>query len=269
MRTRIAICTLAALFGVARIAGAQAPAPPAAPSATPPAVASAVPPAASAAPAATPAPPPPPPQAPPPQARPGSIIVLPTEPAPDGLSVGIDDVGIPEGPGVPHTVTPGKHVVRVSAPGKQSWSTTVDVGADGAASLVTVPVLADAPMPAATTEGVPEKPRHRGGVALMIVGFSVGGTALAIGAVLGAGAISATNKLKNECPNKVCASDNTDYSTASSLAIGADIALPIAAIGIALGIAGVVVHSKTGGPETEPPPQTSLWLGPGSIGGTF
>lgn len=258
MRTRIALCTLAALFGVARIAAAQAPAPPAAPAGPAPT-------------AASPAPSPPPQAPAPPSAqRPGSIIVLPTEPAPDGLSVGIDDVGIPEGPGVPHTVAPGKHVVRVSAPGKQSWSTTVDVGADGAASLVTVPVLADAPMPAAATaEGVPEKPRHRGGVALMIVGFSVGGTALALGAAFGAGAISATNKLKNECPNKTCASDNTDYSTANSLATGADIALPIAAIGIGLGIAGIVIHSNSGGPEMEPPPQTSLWIGPGSVGGTF
>jgi hypothetical protein len=255
MRKPVAICTLAALLAAAHVAAADDPAPPA-PAASPPAAA---------------APPAPPPAQPAPAAsRPSSIIVLPAEPAPDGLSVGIDDVAV-EGPGVPHVVSPGQHVVRVSAPGKQPWSMTVDVPADGAAHPVSVPLLGDAPMAQpAGDESAAQKPRHRGGVALMAVGFSVGGTALLLGAVMGAGAISATNKLKNECPNKVCPSDNSDYNAASALAIGADIAFPIAAIGIGLGIAGIVVHSNSGGPETDqPPPQTSIWIGPGSIGGSF
>jgi hypothetical protein len=98
------------------------------------------------------------------------------------------------GTGVP--VDPGKHVVRVSAPGKQTWSDEVDVPAAPRTFTVTVPALTDAPIELANAEAEPagaapveaDVPKSGGGglngqrVAALVVG-GVGLAAVATGTI--------------------------------------------------------------------------------------
>jgi hypothetical protein len=98
------------------------------------------------------------------------------------------------GTGVP--IDPGKHVVRVSAPGKQTWSDEVDVPASGRTFTVTVPALTDAPIERPGIEAEPAQaapveadvPKPAGGgingqrVAALVVG-GVGLAAVATGTI--------------------------------------------------------------------------------------
>ncbi len=83
------------------------------------------------------------------------------------------------GTGLP--VDPGKHVVEVSAPGKESWKWEAEVGAGGATVSVPVPVLKDAPsaVPTATTApdtGMPlQKKIAIGAGAAGVAGLVLGG----------------------------------------------------------------------------------------------
>jgi serine/threonine-protein kinase len=54
-------------------------------------------------------------------------------------------------------VDPGSHLVEARAPGKGTWSTTVDVR-DGARVVVTIPLLADTPAPGPVPAVVPPLP---------------------------------------------------------------------------------------------------------------
>jgi len=191
--------------------------------------------------------------------------VLPAEPAPDGIVVTIDGERV-EAPGAPRTVDPGKHRVMVSAPGKESWSTMVETRADGTASLVSAPLLRDAAAAAVGggAERDVEKP-HRRGTALIAIGFSVGGAAMLTGIGFGVAALSQMSDLKDQCPNKVCPPGNSTYSSTNTFATIADIAFPIAAVGFTVGIIGLVQRGSSGTSEKQEP-QTSLWIGPGSIG---
>ena len=47
--------------------------------------------------------------------------------------------------GTPTPIDPGKHVIEASAPGKKTWSKTVDVGKDGQSVEITVPYLESDP----------------------------------------------------------------------------------------------------------------------------
>jgi hypothetical protein len=98
------------------------------------------------------------------------------------------------GTGVP--VDPGKHVVRVSAPGKQTWSDEIDVPAAARTFTVTVPALTDVPIERPAVETGPAQaapveadvPRSDGGgmngqrVAALVIG-GVGLAAAATGTV--------------------------------------------------------------------------------------
>lgn len=98
------------------------------------------------------------------------------------------------GTGVP--VDPGKHVVRVSAPGKQTWSDEIEVPAASRTFTVSVPALPDAPIERPDVETAPEQaapvetdvPKPDGGgtngqrVAALVIG-GVGLAAAATGTI--------------------------------------------------------------------------------------
>jgi hypothetical protein len=100
------------------------------------------------------------------------------------------------GTGVP--VDPGKHVVRVTAPGKKAWSDEIDVPAAPRTVTVSVPALGDALLATSEPEATPthlpppveadvETPRNGGGssgqkVAALVVG-GVGLAAAATGTI--------------------------------------------------------------------------------------
>jgi hypothetical protein len=212
-------------------------------------------------------PPPAQPAAAPSPPRKPAIIVLVEEPAPDGLVVRIDGEVV-DPPGVPRTVLPGPHQVVVSAPGRAPWSATVEARGDGSSTMITAPLLADAPAPspaAATEADQAARGTRRTGTVLVSVGFSVGGAALLIGVVTGALAFGEMGSVRDQCPNKTCPPGTSAYSTANTLATMTDVALPIAAAGIAAGIVGLVLRGSAT-TTTRDQPSTSLWIGPGTIG---
>ncbi len=87
-------------------------------------------------------------------------------------------------------VDPGKHVVRVSAPGKTSWSTEIDVPGTPRTLSVAVPTLSDAAPPPSSEVGTTptsqppveadvEAPRGRGLSGQTVAALVVGGVGLA------------------------------------------------------------------------------------------
>src|SRR6185503_3894542 len=84
------------------------------------------------------------------------VIELDAETQALGATVSRDGQPVGSGAfGTPLPVDPGKHVVEVSAPGKQSFRTEIDVKSDGAQTVVKVPSLVDA-APAATAAPAPK-----------------------------------------------------------------------------------------------------------------
>jgi hypothetical protein len=88
-------------------------------------------------------------------------------------------------------VDPGKHVLRVSAPGKNTWSDEVDIPATSRTFSVTVPALTDAAAPAPVAEietaasnpppveADVEAPRDSGSSGQRVAALVVGGVGLA------------------------------------------------------------------------------------------
>jgi hypothetical protein len=74
------------------------------------------------------------------------LTVTIAPPAAPGLQVKRDGVAVDSaewGTGIP--VDPGPHAVEASAPGRKTWTVSVDVAQDGVQASVTVPVLDEAP----------------------------------------------------------------------------------------------------------------------------
>jgi hypothetical protein len=106
--------------------------------------------------------------------------------------------------GVAIPVDPGTHVIEASAPGKQTFSRSVEVGKEGDSQVVEIPALADA-----TTEtgaaGPSEQPADKGGgsgatqrtIGLVLGGVGIAG--IAVGAVFGLQAGSKWDDAKSKC----------------------------------------------------------------------
>ena len=76
-----------------------------------------------------------------------------------GLVVTRDGEVLHEGQwGVPVAVDPGSHAIGASAPGKQKWTATEDVGAASVVVTAEVPALLDEPKPVATSSTAPSSP---------------------------------------------------------------------------------------------------------------
>jgi hypothetical protein len=94
------------------------------------------------------------------------------------------------GTGVP--VDPGKHVIRVTAPGKQPWSDDVELPATPRTVTVTVPALTDLPIERPQAEALPANPppveadvhtpRADGASGQKVAALVVGGVGLAAAA---------------------------------------------------------------------------------------
>jgi hypothetical protein len=189
------------------------------------------------------------------------------------------------GTGVP--VDPGKHVVRVSAPGKQTWSDEVDVPASARTFTVTVPALTDAPIerPEVQAEAEAEAahaapveadvPRSSGGgingqrVAALVVG-GVGLAAAATGTIF-----AIQSRSDNSEALKLCRTPDPDNGGVESCATpeeqrrwgslvdAAERGRLIGYIGIGVGgaalLTAVVLYATAG---DDPPERASLELQP-------
>jgi hypothetical protein len=186
-------------------------------------------------------------------ALPEAIAALP------GVVVERDEVALE--PVVWGTAVPvdlGPHVVRVKAPGKERWETTVQVSALAQDVVLTVPLLADAAAPApepqaardeglarapaAPIAGPPIAPPRASMSGQRIAALAMGAagiTAIAAGGVLGLLARSTWKDADSTCPEHVaCSRDAHDTSMrALALARGSTGAFIAGGVGIAGGVA--------------------------------
>jgi Flp pilus assembly protein TadD len=120
-----------------------------------------------------------------------------------GLVVRRDGVMVePSAWGTAVPVDPGKHVLEAGAPGKASWSKSVEVAPGDAAARIEVPELADAAGPSATAPPVASggSARKTAGAVLMgasAVGFVTGGVLVSV-------AHGKSSDLAAKCPVHMC-----------------------------------------------------------------
>jgi hypothetical protein len=165
-------------------------------------------------------------------------------------------------------VDPGPHKIEASAPGKQSWSSTIEVGSDASKLTVDVPVLAasdsNAAAPTSAAPGAAvTAPAHSGSSqrTTAVVVAAVGVVGLGLGTVFGLQAGSSWSQAKSDCTNypKGCSSNSVSLqSSAKSKATVSTVAF--IAGGVALGIGAVLwITADTGKKES-----VALGFGPGA-----
>ena len=233
-------------------------------------------------------------------------VTLTLKGVPDGTTatVTIDDASVPsQALGQPRKVDPGHHVIVAKAGGPEAKQ-EIDLAEKDHkdVTLEVVPGAAPAGPTEATTAptdtGTTEEPAptHKSGFSkgLMFTGFGLAGAGVIAGTITGLLSMSKTNSIKSS-PNCVntngsiaCnANENSDISSAKSMATISTVAFAAAGAGAVLGIIGLVTgNSSSSAPaETTPekPPSDDApapaattsriepWLGLGAMGlrGTF
>ncbi|MEO8899984.1 MAG: tetratricopeptide repeat protein [Polyangiaceae bacterium] len=170
-------------------------------------------------------------------------------------------------------VDPGPHTIEASAPGKQKWSSTIEVGGDSSKLTVDVPVLAPAgtqaaapataPAPTAAADTSTKAPAHAGSSQRTagVVAAAVGVVGLGFGTFFGLQAGSDWSKAKSDCTNypKGCGQQSSSLqSSAKSKATVSTVAF--IAGGVALGVGAVLwITAGTGKKES-----VALGFGPGA-----
>jgi serine/threonine-protein kinase len=211
-----------------------------------------------------------------------TIRAMSGEPEGAQLDVRRDGVLVQPGElGSPIPVDPGEHLIEVTAPGKQPWSSKVQVGADAAKVQVDIPALepeggaAAPPPPAAaekpaTTEPAPAAAPQRTGSAqrtAALVTAGVGVVGLGLGTFFGVQASGNWSDAKKECDDALynCGKKGLDLKqTASSQATLSTVSF--IAGGALVGLGAVLFFTA---PKQEE--QVSFVVGPGSafIQGSF
>jgi hypothetical protein len=197
----------------------------------------------------------------------------------NGLEIRRDGVPVqPAELGSPIPVDPGPHTIEAVAPGKQKWSSTVQL-TDAAKLNVDVPALtplaAGAAPPTDSTKPVESPPLDQGAhsnsgstqrTAAIVVG-AVGVVGVGIGAVFGLGASSKWSDAKSKCTAYPygCSQDALDArDSAKSKASVATVAFIVGGAAIA----GAAVLWFTAGPSQE---KVAVGVGPGAafVRGSF
>ena len=105
--------------------------------------------------------------------------------------------------GTPTPIDKGRHALSATAPGKLTWSTTIDVANDGVnVDAPEIPALADATAPTA-----PVVPSAGGLSTQALVGcvaIGIGGASFIAGAVFGIMAFERRGRSNDECPAERC-----------------------------------------------------------------
>jgi serine/threonine-protein kinase len=162
-------------------------------------------------------------------------------------------------------VDPGPHTIEASAPGKQTWSSTIQVGAESSKLSVEVPALsaADTKAPAPIVADASPAPAHAGSTQ-RVIGISVaalGVVGVGLGALFGLEAKAKWQDAKSHCssyPDGCSAPSASLQSSASSKAAVSTVAF--IAGGVAVGVGAVVwLTADTGKKES-----VALGFGPGA-----
>jgi hypothetical protein len=192
------------------------------------------------------------------------VVVVPPVASASGLSLQRDGVGLGSAQwGLAIPLDPGIHTISAQAPGRKSWSVTVNLAAEPATLQVTVPVLevdapvaAPLPLPgsAAPTAGAGESsptPSHYWNTRRWI-GVTAAGAG-AIGLIVG-GVFSLQAKSSYDASNSgscnasnICSQPGmNDRSHAESLATVATVAMGVGAAALAAG--AITFFTATGHP---------------------
>jgi hypothetical protein len=189
------------------------------------------------------------------------------------LEVRRDGVALQEAElGSPIPVDPGEHVIEAVAPGKQPWSSKIQVGGDAAKVSVEIPALqangspTTSATPAVTTttgpNGAPPADKPSSGSAMRTTGLVFGGVGvvgLGLGTFFGLQASSKWSDAKGKCTDYPygCGADGQDLQ--SSARSAATISTVMFVAGGALLATGAVLYF------TAPKQQSvALVVGPGS-----
>jgi hypothetical protein len=149
--------------------------------------------------------------------------------------------------GTPMPADPGLHVVEASAPGKNRFSTRVDVGAKADVKRVSI-VLADEdkpvarpatqpPVPATTPTTTPPTPEGHGRRTVGLVVGGVGVAGLGVGAFFGVRAITTNADAKALCGPPPCSDPDAVNQSRKAVMFAniANVGIGVGAVGLALG----------------------------------
>ena len=160
-------------------------------------------------------------------------------------------------------VDPGNHVIEASAPGKQKFSQTIEIGENADSKVVEIPTLAAGAGPGVPPDQPPAAKSD--GSSQRTIGLIVGGVGIvgvAVGAIFGLQASSKWDDAKGKCDDYPygCGDDGV------SLADDASSAATISTIGFIAGgvlVAGGATLFLTAGSSDDK--GVSLGIGPGSL----
>ncbi|MEZ4376531.1 MAG: PEGA domain-containing protein [Polyangiaceae bacterium] len=151
--------------------------------------------------------------------------------------------------GTPVAVDPGKHEIKVTAPGYRPWTTTVEVGPDGDAQIVRIPSLVVDPNAKTGPDGTvtPGDAGTGGPGVLPWVLIGGGGVFIGTGLVFGLLAKGQASDAENDatlCPKKECTpAGQEEIDSAESKALISTIGV---GVGAAAAITGVVLLLTSG-----------------------
>src|SRR5579859_276986 len=183
------------------------------------------------------------------------VIAVPKEARVAGLVVERGSLTVGEAQwGAPMPVDPGAQTLKVSAPGKSSWHTTIDIAADGSTKSITVPVLQNAPVAEATSAGASAggdlgtaKPSSSQKTIAFVAG-GVGIAGLAVGGIFGG--IAMSKKSNAGCDGNVCSSDDQQATYKDAQKAGNLSTIAFAVGGAALAGAVVLYFTAPKNPST-------------------
>jgi hypothetical protein len=158
--------------------------------------------------------------------------------------------------GLPISLDPGEHVVRVERPGQPPREERLVLALGERARRVTLSFAPDAPPPGT------QKPGGTRIHPLTFIGFGLAGAGVIVGAVTGGLSMAKTADLEDACPEKRCGTVNQDlHDEALTLSHVSTISFAVAGAGAILGAVGLFALSDgVFGSET------AVLIGPGFAG---
>ena len=197
-----------------------------------------------------------------------SRLTIFVESPPDGLEVTRHgDPGVASSWRLPRPAVPGYHEIVAAAPGYETWTTTITVGAQADRQTISIPAL----QPRA---GASPDASEGGGPSGMLVGgiavTAVGVIALGAGIALGVVGMDETKALEDDCGGRsTCTGDWEERR--DDIQVKADLSTAGFVIGSVALIGGVVLLLLSPSSETNADPGDAAaaltpWVGPENTG---
>lgn len=180
-------------------------------------------------------------------------LQLTIAPASAHAVVSIDGRPLPQlSPALPYKLNPGRHILRVEAPGFETKQENLNL-AEGQHATLSLSLDAQpshAPTPrevaAAPVVPAPAQPARSANTASRVrayAGLAAGGALLVTGAITGIVSLTKVSDVRARCMNDVCPeSARADVSTADALATISNITLPLGVLGIGYGIVELLLQ---------------------------